>query len=554
MRPAGKSIYLDLALKTAPRILSQIDRRIGSPTQGCFDREFWHHRSVDFPCMEKQESVLTLGLLHGLDHPGNPYYSRSALADWLRAGLLFWTESQRPNGSFDEWYPHENSTTATAFSTVCAAECLLREHKLDRQTVQTVVQTAERAAAWLIKQPEHQVCNQEAGSILAVYDAGLISRRQDLIQAARTKLEALLDLQTEEGWWPEYGGADIGYTSVALAYLAMLWQRLPDAGLFKALEKTICFLDRFVHLDGSPGGLYGSRQTEYILPAGPEILAAKSAAAARLSARLRSSLAARFDLQPNNLDHRYLLYHGYFFLLAFEAGPKEPLSIGSTADSDYTLPRAGLAYRRFGQAEAVISAKKGGLFKLAWPTGSLTDSGWTIVDGSGTWTSAHFRPEAEAEPIGDGFKYSGRLHKASIELMTGRRLVGLRIWQGLLGRFAGASLLLKRLARRILITGATAGSIKFERRIEIEGGVLVCHDLISGLDSGRWQLFLGGSQSFAYGPSSRTFRFDQLNSVPLPIRPEWVVDGRVEVVRRFTSDGSIAELLMNGRKMEAAGR
>ena len=41
-----------------------------------------------------------------------------------------------------------------------------------------------------------------------------------ILTGLNKKLERILQLQSEEGWFPEYGGADIGYLSVSLDMLA----------------------------------------------------------------------------------------------------------------------------------------------------------------------------------------------------------------------------------------------------------------------------------------------------------------------------------------------
>ena len=53
-----RALYLRLALPYVPRILHLLDQNPYSPNYGCFDRAFWHYRTMDFPCGMSQEMVL----------------------------------------------------------------------------------------------------------------------------------------------------------------------------------------------------------------------------------------------------------------------------------------------------------------------------------------------------------------------------------------------------------------------------------------------------------------------------------------------------------------
>ena len=74
--------------------------------------------------------------------------------------------------------------------------------------------------------------------------------------------------QSEEGWFKEYNGADPGYQSLCMYYMADIHIQRPDLKLLKALQKSIQFLCYFAHPDGSFGGVYGSRCTRFYYPAG----------------------------------------------------------------------------------------------------------------------------------------------------------------------------------------------------------------------------------------------------------------------------------------------
>ena len=542
----SRNIYLDLVLRRVPLILSQLDRRPGSPTAGCFDREYWHHRCVDFPCMEKQEAVLGLALLYTINHPDNPYYGQPNIQDWVACAVEFWCRAQRSNGSFDEWYPYENSMTATAFSTQCITEAmLLTGDHVDWRP--GITRHVERAAAWLARHQEHAVCNQEAGAALALENCARVTGREEFRLAADRKLEALLALQDDEGWFPEYGGADVGYSSVTLAYLAQLWRhRREHERLLGALEKLVTFLAHFVHRDHSLGGCYGSRQTEYLLPLGPELLAPALPEAARLAARLRRALSARKDLGLANVDHRYLLFHNYFYLQAYAAAAVE-VDDAPGARENFDLPRAGL--RGFGTREGhiVVAARKGGAFKTAAAEGSLTDCGWTVVKDERVWISSHFIPGLEASGKVGRWEVSGRLLRVSASPLGTAALVLLRLLTATLGRVEPGARLLKQAARAFLVTGGRRAGPRHRRVIECGEEGLAVSDRLEGV-SPEQRVYLGGSFSYAVGPSTRTYRAEQLGARPLCFSNEDLSAGTLEVERKLSWNGTLRSLKINGKE------
>ena len=100
--------------------------------------------------------------------------------------------------------------------------------------------------------------NQDIAAILAMYSAYLVTKEKWILDQLQENLKYILSLQTEDGYFPEYGGADIGYLSVSLACLAEYHALSGDETVIRALENILGFIQFFVHPDGSTGGEYGS--------------------------------------------------------------------------------------------------------------------------------------------------------------------------------------------------------------------------------------------------------------------------------------------------------
>src|ERR1700750_616426 len=110
------------ALAQIPKILTLQDRNAHSPTYGCFDRNFWHYKIIDFPSGMAGEFVWPLALAYSLPIEGNTYYQQTALREWIIAGLRYPAASAHPDGSCDDYFPFEKAAGAAAFSLLASIE------------------------------------------------------------------------------------------------------------------------------------------------------------------------------------------------------------------------------------------------------------------------------------------------------------------------------------------------------------------------------------------------------------------------------------------------
>ena len=85
---ARKDLLAREALAQIPKILTLQDRNRHSPTYGCFDRNYWQYRIIDFPSGMAQEFVLPLALAYRTEIAGTPFLGQAALRDWVLAGFV----------------------------------------------------------------------------------------------------------------------------------------------------------------------------------------------------------------------------------------------------------------------------------------------------------------------------------------------------------------------------------------------------------------------------------------------------------------------------------
>ena len=121
----NRILYAQEALKYVPKLFTLIDRNKFSPTYGCLDREFWHYRTIDFPCGMSHEALLTLALLYKYEIPGNIYYQNNRVRELAIAAINFSMRSSHKDGTCDEYYPFERAQGAMVFSLYAATEAYL---------------------------------------------------------------------------------------------------------------------------------------------------------------------------------------------------------------------------------------------------------------------------------------------------------------------------------------------------------------------------------------------------------------------------------------------
>lgn len=541
IRPANElsSLLAWSMLEQMPRLLSQVDRNMHSPTYGCACRNHWHYRTEDIANSQMQELMLSLALAWKLDIPDNPYYRSPLLLDWIEGMLDYTMRIQRSSGCFDEVYRGQDSYAATAFVTFYVSETVLQlERHLSSGIRNDTKDMLNRAAQWLARTHEVLAGNQIAGAAaafmnLAALDPGL-GYEEEL---ART-LGRLVELQSPEGWFPEYGGADIGYTSLTHSYLALIAKRTGNPRAADMSRKCIEFLQHFLHRDGTAGGVYGSRNTEYFIPLGAVLQAKKSEAAARVLEHLERHLGVgRHVLITRCLDDRYLAYLSPFYLLsaqaALEAG-SPPESMAGPLPQETYFDRAGLWSVDTPSVKLVANLRKGGVFHLDLGGHAFVDCGYFAEIPDGPVVTTQF---LQAEPDITVDSFNARLSARLVIL----RPITISPWKNILFRAVNLVLpaflrrrFLERLRQRAVSAGEAVGSV--HRNIVISGDAVDVTDFIEVKEPlVRMILQLDTERAFSFA-STGFYQPQELNRdggiVPIDLEA-----GKVVLQRRYDGDG-----------------
>lgn len=498
------SVYLDASLRCVPRLLGLLNRNPVSHTYGCFDRNYWHYKIVDFSNGRQQEAALTLALLYTIDHERNMYYNQKKIKSWSLAAVNFLTNIQNNDGSFNEYYPHEHAFVTTAFVAFAASEALLLLEEYPPDVVDVLVQ----AGKFLLTRHELEVVNQNLGAAAALQNIYLLTNNEMFQKGALAKLDLSLQQQSPEGWFYEYGGPDIGYLSVAASYLGHYYRKTDHKKALSKLKKAIYFLSHFLHPDGTAGGEYASRNTVYLVPDGIEICAQHSEYGSYASSHIRKWLL-KGGVAPFHLDDRYLCNMLYTYLYAFLlCNPVKKIQPESTF-----FPESGLLMKKSNDSMFIANLRKGGTCKL-FRHGNmvLSDSGAVgrLSDGrivSSQWLGTSYTKNKDEK---EKYTVAGPLVVVPEQEMTPLKTILMRTSLSLGGKFL--SHFAKKHLRKRLITQKSTVPVLFRREIVFGDTIDITDTIYTESNAIFEELYLLDHAALIYIPSSRYFQSSELKT------------------------------------------
>jgi len=355
-----RKFLIDYVLNSTPRIFSLLDRNPYSLSYGCFDREFHHYKSKNFMNGLMQSYIMSLSLLYNTLFENNSYYNNYNLKNLIISCIKFTIASSHKDGSYDEHFLNEHSDFATSMVLFSLTESIIIL-KLDYQKYSNGL---EKIANFLMSNEEKYVrSNHLACKILALYNLYYLSGHQAYISAVNELKKKLLSNRSEEGWFYEYKGCDLGYLTFTLYFLAKFTLRTKDKLFDKIIQDSIKFCTHFMHPDGSFGGFYGSRNTSHFLPLSFEYfdtIDSKGKKMVNLFLKGLSNGNAE-DLS----DHRYnfLMYNNIIEILD-HFNENRITSTLQMEDFLILFEEAGIYVFKKKEYYGVLAIKKGGVFYL----------------------------------------------------------------------------------------------------------------------------------------------------------------------------------------------
>ncbi len=455
-----------------------------------------------------QQSALTLALLYDTPLAHSPFYGNDRVRGWALAGIRFWANIQHSDGAFDEYYPWEHGYIPTSFSLHAIAEaCRLLECDDDQ-----VLQACRRAARYLMHNEERQALNQEAASIPGLYATYLLTGEAWIKEAAIAKFERFIQRQSPDGFFPEYGGADLGYLSTTLDFLLEYARLSNDDRAWDIAEKITNFCSYFVHQDGSVGGQYGSRNTEYFLLSPLCLLADQSAIARAMLRRLRTGDGGVLAWYKA-FDDRYLCHNMLHSLLrAVRYAPKdegEECLLPCDREHERYFEDAGLLSVQEHGAHLVCGLSKGGVMRLFYSGREIfSDYGYRLKGSEGTPSASNWlHAEAQRGSVEDGYYVKSTFAEVPRQRITPLKHMGLRVMARLWGKR-----LIPVLKRRLIFVDRS-GPGHFSRKVNVEQGMLHIEDNLT-VERESDQVYWADKYSLRHVASSKYHSADELSERP----------------------------------------
>ena len=472
-----RDLYSNQIIQSIPRLLSHMDRNPYSKTYGSCTRQYWHLRFDDTPNSQHQEMALTLALAHNYKYPNNIYFQDKQIREWAIAGMIFWASIQNKNGSFNEVYKNQDSFAATAFTSYSISQTYLElKQYLHPKEKEKILRALKKAGKWLSITKESIAVNQVFGAIAALYNIYYLTKIPLYLKASKNKLAKLAAKQSKEGWFNEYNGADIGYTSISIYYLAKYWQISKDKAALTIAKNMINFLKYFLQADGSVGGNFGSRNTEYLIPDGFEVFSKVDKEALNISNYILSMIKIKKNIFIEAVDDRYLSYLSWAYLQSYNDFHKRKNFTYSLPNHHKAFPQAGLISIKNKNYHLITNLKKGGVFKILSPNMNYIDSGIIATYQNTLFSSQHLGPHKII--IQDNkFITEGNLNKISPFKTSFLKVFLIKFYNLMAPPYFRRKFL--DILRKKVVKGKET-SIKFQRSLTISDHKIIIEDKIKG--------------------------------------------------------------------------
>jgi hypothetical protein len=346
--------------------------------------------------------------------PHNPYYQNARVRTWIEASIMWTLGRQHRDGAFDSVGPftRDHGVTMAMVHALCSTARLLGPVWRDR-----VCGPVARACDFAARSTEDYafISNHQALFALAWLDAAELLGEDRHRERASNIIHEILKHQSQDGWYPEYGGPDPGYESLGIFYLAQYWQRTKSIQLFESLKRSIQFFAHCVHPDGSIGGVYGTRHTSLYYPGGFEILASRMPEASAVARFLLERLPCGNVLIPVVSDAENLPSLMTSYLEAAiqpgDAHTNVPPLPAQVLEGMRHFPDSALVVYGTHDYYAVAAAAKGGvcrIFDKRRECLTFEDAGFVISSGGRNYTSQVKGPSSRID----------RLEAASVSCST----------------------------------------------------------------------------------------------------------------------------------------
>ncbi len=511
MTDAEVQTLRQFAERLVPRILTRACRDPRAVAYGCFDRDWWHYKTRDFPSIILQQGAYSLWL--AAEAGIAPGEVRGMCAGACR----FWNARAVKWGAFEEYYPWERGYPPLAFSTLAVA-MLAGAGAVNAGEIERGLRVAARQ---IKRRFEARAGNQQVAGLAAAAWIRKVSPSlvdEDELEALKSRT---LALQTKEGWFPEYGGPDLGYLSVTIDCLWHAYDATGDPDYLAAASKALTYIAPFVAMPSRGAGMHNARNTDYILPGGISRFIEAGDGIAKTAAFVLErtwgnlSDSAHF---AHAIDDRYWShYAGTSVMIAvLTLAESPPVQGESPTFEKLDLEESGQLLIRDSRVSLIVSPNKGGIFHAWQGDSEAADLGWTISDGRQQWVTHRWDDFRQSSREGHCLRIEGFAALYRETTSSPFKHLVLRACSLLIGQR-----LISSLKNRLIFHGAGRGGIHCVRELRWGDGTVEVTDTFTGMPA-RCSITRAPRSSLRHVASADSFQREDLALVRGWIREQTV--------------------------------
>ena len=302
-------------------------------------------------------------------------------------------------------------------------------------------------------------------------------------------------------------------------------------------KKIIDFLQYFVHPDGTTGGEYGTRNTEYFLPAGFEIMSQFYPLASRIVEKLMSNINREYLNLA--ISERYILHYVtpsfIMALILYEQRKKE------IKESGVELPYEKEFSKFFSESQMYIysnknyyfisNLSKGGVYKVFSKnnTGYARDCGYRIEQKNKFLITEVVTTDNRVQMEDGTIDVEGLFGMNKFRVMTPFKQFVLILLSTIFGSK------IKKIAKNMLIFSNKKSDVKFSRKFIFKDSSIIISDRIFSENVVK-DMVLVDKLSMRHTDSSRFFQLNELDNIVT--RQEFNNFKNIEIEREIDLEGN----------------
>ncbi len=478
-------IYREEAGRVGRLAFAMWNRDPASPSFGSFDRTYWGWKYKDF-----SDSTMQYAVRLAVEYAIGAGKS-ATLPILLEHFVRYCAAIQHRDGSFDQCYPNEKSP-GVFYDFLSTLVYVRKSPLLESLRAQSLVDDVmENGVRFLLSTDEKhgRVANHIAQYAHELLNYAAHSGNEKARRRGEEYLERAVSwLDRDEGWFLEYHGADTGYQTRTLRYLAKIAQLTSDPVLWEVIERAAVFVEQTLMPDGSVHPMLGCRSSALLYPSAFEALASRHIRFHAVAARVRAAWTSNRVPWPSQLDFGNAIRLGDDALdasvgcLSALDSSKSPL-----LQAEVHLRRAGIFIRRSETHETYVSTQMGGAVVVyrhdhsgGWKLAG-EDSGYLLKvdDEIGRWLTRTSGNRCLGEVSSNRIEVRVRFQRSLHDELTPMRMVGLRILNLTLLRFQWLGDLFRKVVVHHLMGSGTEISLELKREIIFTNGGVRISDTIT---------------------------------------------------------------------------